>query len=353
MNKDCVFFNDTTSQLNWGCHSTTFFTKQKLKKLNFNIRFNMTLHESLDINNINNLVNNIKKNSIKYIFINGEGSLYEQYNIKGKNMIKFILMLKDIKCNIYLVNSAFDLQSISNINIFKQCITSNLNIYLREPISINNFNKYYNNCNVIFQPDFLYLISNEKNKYTNTDFLNNNKLKKKEYIVIGGNSNYYRNDRKPYDAINTYINMINLIKRNTNKKLILYASSQEEVDWLQKIANKTNIKYFNVNNTDWKCAFTLLSNAYLSISGRYHPTIMSLIGSIPSLMFSANHCKMNGVNEMFTQNLKVINSHDIHNNYEYIINFIKMSEVDYIDISNNISKNIIKYYNLIKDLSYD
>ena len=136
---ECVFFNDTTSQNNWGCHSTTFYSKIKLQILGFNIKYNMTLHESLNYNNIIKLVNNIKMNNIKYIFINGEGSLYEQHDIKGKNMIKFILLLKNINCDIYLINSCFDLQSQNNINSFKKCLHNHLHIYLREPISIKNF----------------------------------------------------------------------------------------------------------------------------------------------------------------------------------------------------------------------
>ena len=142
---DCVFFNDTTSQNNWGCHATTFFSKLKLKSLGFNIKYNITLHQSLNNNNIIKLVDNIKINNIKYIFINGEGSLYEQSHIKGKSMIKFILLLKDIKCNIYLINSGFDLKSNDNINSFRKCLHTNLHIYLREPVSIKNFDIFYIN----------------------------------------------------------------------------------------------------------------------------------------------------------------------------------------------------------------
>lgn len=350
--KECVFFNDTISQNNWGCHATTFFSKLKLKQLGFNIKYNMTLHESINYKNIIQLVNNIKNNNIKYIFINGEGSLYEQHNIKGKNMIKFILLLNDVNCNIYLINSGFDLKSQQNISDFKKCLNNNINIYLREPISIKNFNTFYQNFKPIFQPDYLYLIYNNLDKYCNNDFLIKNNLIKKNYIVIGGNSNYYRSDRKPYDAVNIYINMIELIKKHTNKEIILYGSSSEEVGWLTKISKKTNIKFFHVKNTNWEKAFMLLSNAYLSISGRYHPTIMSIIGLTPSLMFSANHCKMNGVNQMFFPEQKVIDSHDIHNNFDYIINFVKETPKKYDIICNNIDIKLKKYYEIINKIQY-
>lgn len=348
--KECVFFNDTTSQNNWGCHGTTYFSKKKIINLGYKIKYNMTLHQSLKLNNIIKLVKLIENEKIKYIFINGEGSLYEQKNIKGKNMIKFIILLKNIKCNIYLINSGFDLKSINNIDTFRNCLQNNLYIYIREPVSLKNFSKFYNNFNVVFQPDFLYLIYNSD---YNNNFLKNNNLIKKKYIVIGGNSNYYRPDRKPYNAIDVYIKMIDLIKKNTDKELILYGSSNEEVKWLSKIAKKTKIKYFNVNNTNWKQAFELLSNAYLSISGRYHPTIMSLLGLTPSLMFSANHCKMNGVNEMFFPEQKVIDSHEIHNNFNYIIKFIKETPIKYDRICNNINLKLKEYYKIISEIKYN
>jgi hypothetical protein len=353
---DCVFFNDTSSQLNWGCHATTFFTKLKLKELNYNIIFNITLKDSRNQKYLETIITNIRNKNIKYIFINGEGSLYEQSDIKGNSMMYFInkmLEVNDIK--IFLINSAFDLTSKNNILYFNNLLKPNLKIYLREPISIKNFNNFYKNFDIMFQPDFLYLIYNEIHKYDNQILLKKYDLTSKKYIVIGGNSNYYRKDRPNYDAITIYVNMINKIKEITNYPIILYAASEEEIKWLTTISSKTNIKLISVKNVNWTNAFIILSNAYLSISGRYHPSIMSIIGKVPSLLISANHCKMNGVNEMFFKDQKVIDSHDIHNNYNYIIDFIKKYEnnelynttVDainnklntYLDIINNIKFN--------------
>ena len=90
--------------------------------------------------------------------------------------------------------------------------------------------------------------STKKNETKQLDDINNilhcikELLERKKYIVIGGNSNYYRNDRPNYDAVKIYINMINLIKKNTDKELVLYASSSEEADWLNNIAVKTKLK---------------------------------------------------------------------------------------------------------------
>jgi hypothetical protein len=79
---------------------------------------------------------------------------------------------------------------------------------------------------------------------------------------------------------------------------------------------------------------------------------MSLIGLTPSLMFSANHCKMNGVNDMFFPEQKVIDSHNIHNNFDYIINFIKETPKKYDSICNKINLKIKEYYKIIDKIQY-
>lgn len=349
---ECVFFNDTTSQKNWGCYATTYFCKKKIESLGYKIKYNITFKESLNIDELIILVYKIRRDNINFIFINGEGSLYEkENNINARNIILFIYMLENVNCNIYLINTSFNLKAIKNIYLFKKCINYKLKVYIREPVSIRNFSKYYKDIQPIFQPDFLYLIYNEKESF-NTNFLLKNNLTRKEYIVIGCSSNYYRPDRKPYNATYAYIKMIKLIKKNTNKEIILYGSSEENVGWLSGVAKRTRVKYFNVNNINWVDAFTLLSNAYLSISGRYHPTIMSLIGLTPSLMITGNNCKMNGLNEMFFKDQKVLNSHNIHNNFKYIINYIKDISKNYDKICNDIDLKLKEYYKIVNELEY-
>jgi len=345
--KKCVLFNDTTSQLNWGCHATTYYTIEILKKYGFELEKKITLHQTKNIKYVDTFIDYIINNNINYIFINGEGSLYEQHDIKGKSMIYFIKKIKLLNKKCYLLNSCFDLKSKENIKQFKLCMYDNLKIQLREHVSISNFYNYYKNYNVIFQPDF---ILNADLILFNKNFLIINHLKEKDYIVIGGNSNYYRNDRLNYDAIKIYSILLNKIKQITNKTIILYASSEEEINWLSNISKQTNVKLFSVKNINWKDAFVLLSNSFLSISGRYHPTLMSLIGGVPSLCISANHCKMEGIHQMFNLEGIVINSHNIHNNYETILNFVKRYDNN-IDEYNNYSKKIKTTYITLKNKS--
>ena len=343
--KKCVLFNDTTSQLNWGCHSTTFFTKKIIKQYGYKIDNILRIHDTMNIKKVNNFINYIKTNDINYIFINGEGSLYEQHKIKGKAMIQFMMVMKKLNKKTFLINSCFDLKLKKSVETFKKTLYDNLIIQLREPKSINNFKKFYNK-EIIFQPDFLLTI--DKNDYSNNDVLNKYNLISKEYILIGGNSNYYRSDRPKYDAIKYYCELINRIKLITKKKIVIYASSQEEIGWLTTISKKVNCLLLSVKNIKWQDAFVLLSNANLSISGRYHPTLMSLIGGVPSLCISANHCKMNGIHEMFGLSWDVINSHEIHLNYDNIVEFIeKFKDDDYYRL---ISTNIINKYEELKKL---
>ena len=340
----CVLFNDTTSQLNWGCHATTFFTKNVIAKYGFEIIKILTLHDSRNHIELHKFINYIKNNNINYIFINGEGSLYEQHNIKGKSMIQFITHMKNLNKKTFLLNSCFDLKSKHNISLFKESLFNNLTIQLREPRSIQNFKNFYNK-KIIFQPDFLLTINKED---YSCNILNEYKLTSKTYILIGGNSNYYRSDRPNYDAIKYYCELINKIKLITNKKIVIYAASAEEIKWLTTISNKVNCLLISVEKVNWQNAFILLSNAYLSISGRYHPSLMSLIGGVPSLCISANHCKMNGIHEMFELPWNVINSHKIHLNYDNVVKFIEQfKDENYYTV---VSKNIVDKYEELKKL---
>ena len=65
-----------------------------------------------------------------------------------------------------------------------------------------------------------------------------------------------------------------------------------------------------------------------------------------------SHCKMNGVNEMFFPEQKVIDSHDIHNNFDYIINFVKETPKKYNTICNNIDIKLKEYYEIISEIQY-
>lgn len=343
----CAFFNDTTSQLNWGCHATTYFTKKLLRDNNFNIVANITLHETLKESNINSFIKKIIQQDIQYLFINGEGSLYEQKDIKGKQMLKIINLLKERTIKIYLINSGFDLYKKESLSAFKDCISKNLYVQIRETVSLENFKKYFSH-KAILQPDFL-LTVNEYYYNNKESIYRKYNLEEKNYIVIGGNSNYYRPDRDYYDAVDVYIRFINKLKEITNKNIIVYAASEEEIEWLNKIAIQTNCSMISVKTTHWKEALIILGSAYLSISGRYHPTLMSLIKGVPSLMFSANHCKMEGINDMFELPDKVINSHEIHLNYDIIIKFVKKlrDNNEYLKYVNH----IVNKYNKLKESS--
>ena len=340
--KPCVLFNDTTPQLNWGCHATSFFTKKILKDNNFEIIININIYESISKEKVDNYFQEIKKKDIKYIFINGEGSLYEQKNMKGKTMIYFMNLTKSLKgVNTYLVNSGFDLYKKESISSFQNVLQDhrNLKIQLREEVSIANFKKFFPE-NVIFQPDYLFTIPES---FNNKDILKKYNLIERDYLLIGGNSNYYREDRPKYDAVSVYTTIIENIQKIIKKEIIIYASGSEEINWLRQICTKTKVRMISVDKVNWKDAYVILNNAYINISGRYHPSIMCYLGNTPSLLFSANHCKMDGINKMFTPEQIVINSHEIHAYYDFINKWVLnlCDENKYLEAVENIKRKIV------------
>ena len=107
-----------------------------------------------------------------------------------------------------------------------------------------------------------------------------------------------------------------------DREIILYSSDISDIRFLDTISKEFGLKHITPNNLEWKDAMKILSNASLSISGRYHPTIMSLCGHTPCYFISANNCKMEGTHELFYSNGENFsNSHKFGEDADKIYNW--------------------------------
>lgn len=310
-----LFVNDTRTQENWGCHATSFETEKFIKELDLNITSVIKLNVLNDNHQSTAYCNKVNADDLDLVIINGEGSIYDSQP-KGLNIFKCIKLLHSKKSSLkfLFLNSTYDLSSNQMLEKLNECKNFVSLFTAREPVSLSNMKKAGVN-NIILQPDFIY------QKY---------KTEEPKGIVIGGNSNYYRGDRKTFDAISAYTNLINKLKKSTDEEITLYASGDEEVRWLFEISKKTNTKLLTVYNTDYKTAHQILASAKLSISGRYHPSIMSLTGSTPCYFISANNCKMKGTHELFYEDdSNFSNSHDLDKDTNKILNWTQSALQDY------------------------
>ncbi len=310
-----LFINDTRTQKNWGCHATSFETEKFIKELGLNITSSIRLDVLHDSSRTTEYCHKIDTDSLDLVIINGEGSIYDSQP-KGLNIFQCIGLLHSKKPSLkfLFLNSTYDLSSEQMVKKLNECKKIVSLFTAREPVSLNNMKGLGVN-NIILQPDFIY------QKY---------QTEEPKGIVVGGNSNYYRGDRPPFNAVSAYTNLINKLKRSTEEQITLYASGNEEVGWLHQISQNTNTKLITVDNTDFKTAHKILASAKLSISGRYHPSIMSLTGLTPCYFISANNCKMKGTHALFCQDdSNFSNSHELGKDTEKILSWVQYSLQNY------------------------
>lgn len=318
--KKYIFVNDTTTQNNWGCHSTSHHFEKFFEEREIKCAGKIYLRDLHSINNTIKISNNMNLEDVDYIFVNGEGSIYDNQS-KGLNMLKSIKILKKRKpsTKVLLVNSTFDVSNrfMAMKNELKS-LKGQVSLYgPRERTSFNNLvNLGFNNCYI--QPDFLYKAANE-------EIVKNNNT-----LVIGGNSNYYRGDRPPYDAVQAYEEIIKEIKKKFDYEIILYSSDVSDYRYMPELSRRLNLRHIGCNDLSWQSALDTLSKARISISGRYHPSIMSLCGMTPCYFISANNCKMQGTHDFFyKENDNFSNSHQFLEDKNKIINWIYKIESDY------------------------
>lgn len=315
--KNFILINDTTTQNNWGCHSTTYHTLLFLEKSGFNRKYSLKLEDLFNQHATLAKVNQFILDDVELVFINGEGSIYDKQE-KGMNILRSIKAIKQKKPDIKVLflNSTFDLGHKAMSSGVQEISKDVLLFCARENISLKNL-KDIKVDNSVLQPDFLY----EELQFDNYE--------NEEYIVIGGNSNYYRADRRPFDAVAAYDKLVgNLLAEGY--KIKLYSSDVADIKFLQLIEKKYKLEHITCLSTDWKSALKVLSRAKMSISGRYHPSIMSLCGMTPSYFISANNCKMLGTNYYVYDNEdNFSDSHSFDRDVAKIIEWVKKVDANY------------------------
>lgn len=287
--KKYIFVNDTRTQQNWGCHATSYCFEEHFNSLGYECSGRIYLRDLQGSRQtLTRAIDKLDLSSSDCVFVNGEGSIYDNQP-KGLMMLESIKIIRSIndKIKIIVVNSTYDLNGQSMINKISEVKDLVSLFTAREEVSLSNMKKL-GIKNVILQPDFLY------DRRVNIN-------ETKPYIILGGNSNYYRPDRRPYDALRAYRGITAELMK-LDREVILYSSDVSDVRYLSLISKEFGLKHITPNNANWMQAMEILSQATLSISGRYHPTIMSLCGNVPSYMVSANNCKMKGTHGLFYTN---------------------------------------------------
>ena len=288
-------------------------------------------------------MSDVKK--VSYVFVNGEGSLYDQNDCKGRVMIKFMGSCIQMGKTVFLLNSGYDLKSKSDIALFQRCISPKFKVLLREPFSLRNFQKHYPAHPVGLQPDVLFGL----NETPRTEILSKLSLSPGRYLLLAGNSNYYRPDRPHFPAVEVYVKLIKEIERYTSLEIVILSP---DMSWMFEVAKKAGKRCIG-RGLSWRDAFGIFSGAKMYISGRYHPSILAALAAVPTQMISANHCKMNGLNELLGNPQPVIDSHSLDKSFHLIKEFIQKNEDPKVYETNRVSirEHVERCKNQLKEMS--
>lgn len=335
--KNFILINDTTTQNNWGCHSTTHHCSNFLEINGFNKKYSLKLADLFSQQATQAKVKQFILDDVDFVFINGEGSIYDKQE-KGLNILRSVKLIKQKKpdMKIFFLNSTFDLGQKVMVDGIKEIKKDVLLFCARENVSFEALEKIGVE-NKILQPDFLYNEIQLK-EYSSDD-----------YIVIGGNSNYYRPDRKPFDATSAYDKLVGKLL-SEGFRIKLYSADVTDIPFLRLVEKKYKLEHLTCLSTDWKEALKALSKAKMSISGRYHPSIMSLCGMTPSYFVSANNCKMLGTNYYLYDNKNNFSdSHSFDKDIEKIVKWATKTDINYQNEVKNVENRMTKVKEMLEE----
>ncbi|WP_019503757.1 polysaccharide pyruvyl transferase family protein [Pleurocapsa sp. PCC 7319] len=248
-----------------------------------------------------------KVSSVEIVVINGEGSMI--FTTPPRTDLKFQLMMIELanflNKPVYYVNAMVSDCPVSGRNAltFKVAIKTLLKchgISFRDNYSYEMIKDYVSDVNCKMIPDALFSWQEryqfgEKNYLPdNGDFIipfseSDKYLGKLDfsqpYICIGGSSLAARNHAK---AILVYKKLVETIKKlGLNVYLVTTCNGDR---FLEKIAELTETPIVPVHVPILMGA-SVLANARLFISGRYHPSILASLGGTPCIFLGSNSHK--------------------------------------------------------------
>ena len=243
------------------------------------------------------------------IVLNGEGTFIFSTPHRYDTMF-YLLMLKVAQSygkKTYCLNSMFSDSSTSkrnlkilheSISVFDNCTM----VTARDPLS---YEYYKNNISkkIEYVPDALFTW----NKYAGykdicmkyplalipfpeLDKFWNNYSFDKPYICLSGSS-YIKNTQ---EAIPTYCKLASKLKEKWN--LIILATCGGDY-FLETVAQKVNVTYIPVH-TNILAGMSILANAQVFVSGRWHPSILASNFGTPCVLLGSNSHKTKAIQVM-------------------------------------------------------
>lgn len=283
---------------------------------------------------------------VDLVCINGEGTflISNKFNRDASYYFFIILLCRKLKKRIFLLNCmvdkyAFEEVEVNSIEFFIKYLAMFDGIMVRDYnskffLTENNLN------NVEFCLDALFswevLFDDIQLKRIKENPVNN------KYILISGTSasKFYEES-----IAEGYRKLIRHLKKIGIPIIIMESCIGDR--FLKKIAEENKLTYIGIES-DIVDLYQYISNSYVFISGRYHPTVVAMSQGIPCISLKCNSNKMENLQKIINNSNvfpTVLKEDDINEIFLILKNIIS----DYDDISTE----ILKIINCKKSESYN
>ena len=239
------------------------------------------------------------------IIINGEGDAI--FTTPFRRKFLFLLMIMKIAQNNYkktfYVNAMFsdcpksgrNLNTLNQtIDILSQCTL----VIARDLDSFDYLNQFEHNINLKYVPDALFSWTKYENYLENLikyptalipfpeydKYWDNFNFTQPYICVSGGSSAAWSQE----EACIGYVKLVQVLKQQ-NYKLIIVPTAPGD-SFLYDVAEQTQVPIIPVN-TNIFGGMSILANATVFVSGRWHPSILASLGGTPCVMFGSNSSK--------------------------------------------------------------
>lgn len=283
------------------------------------------LREQDKYDSVKKLIEDISISDI--VIINGEGSMIFSNDCPIYNHLLFYLAVlyigkqKGLKTAYINAVCSADADGMINENVISICKNATRYIdymIVRDEVSYNYAKKIF--INAIYIPEALFvwykyfergdnfLLPSGDMIYTfpEDDFDHGIYNFDVPYVLIGG---YNTNDETDkYNALCKWDSIVGYI-RNKGYRVYIVKTYRPKEWFLDELSKRNNIPIIK-NEVNSLVMTSVLGNASLLISGRFHPSVLASLGGTPCIMFKSNCQKSKGYNFYFDffQNESVLNS---------------------------------------------
>ena len=281
------------------------------------------------------------------VLINGEGTLVHgtdengRYRREGRYVLFMAYFAKQIMNRAcFIINHSVDPNNRDTWDVIKHVYPVLDGVYVREHISEDNLVKRGITNNVQFVPDALWTFNTEDNfilpSHITRESLGNN------YVCIGDSSGV-RNDYSSvrWNIFQFYTELISRLKREFSAVVMIdgFGGKHQEI---REVVERNRIPSVNLYNCDYTQLYSLLSGSRAFFSGRWHASILSLLGETPVVLGGADSCKTFGLYDLMQSSADFFDINAWPLNCDRIVDsIIKLAG----ERESSFSEKIVKYRN--------